>query len=135
MLGWADGEHSIRSLGRFHICYQDGSQLVGSYKLISPQPVIGNMGKVQYSGVSGLVNSVAGQIIKSLTFRGGVLGWGWVASTFKNEESKIGSEEVKLKTVSCQDYSRSLECSPRSHEQRNESRLLQRDRVGLGLVK
>lgn len=76
-LGWADGEHSIRSLlGRFHICYQDGSQLVGSYKLISPQTVIGSMGKIQYSGVSGLVNSVAGQMIKSLTFGGGVLGWG-----------------------------------------------------------
>ena len=47
VLGWADGEHSIRSLlGRFHTCYQDGSQLVGSCKLINPHLVIGNMGKV-----------------------------------------------------------------------------------------
>ena len=53
----ADGEHSFRSLpGRFHTCYQDGSQLGGSsYKLTRPQPVVGNMGKSQYFGVRGLV--------------------------------------------------------------------------------
>lgn len=93
------------------------------------------MGKVQYSGVSGLVNSVAGQIIKSLTFGGGVLGWGWVASTFKNEESKIGSEEVKLKTVSCQDYSRSLSVLPEAtNKGMSPVYCLRQGRLGTGKV-
>lgn len=68
-----DGEHNLWSLPGFCTYHQDGNRLSGSSKLTRPQPVAGNMGKVQYSDVSGL--EMMKQITRSFTFRGGVLGW------------------------------------------------------------